>query len=612
MLPSSASRRSRRTRGEPPEVDGAPSSQRVTPPRSSQEEEAEGQQVPVPLDVTGGPEVFATAQHSLGEALSIFHDARSDSSTDTIDQSWDTVDDLLAPVEEAAGRATLQAAPNLLTGQSDTMPLNDRENGADGHPPEEAEVAQRRLAAHEAKLTVWKERFLREAGQLAAEVTRVQADPTSAARREQLKEAYNRAKARKEAMDAERYRWETLIFESEHTPELTDTKMEEVDKTYRDVDQACRGSLLERAKELTRDPDAGLSNNDSKLFKLPAVEVPSFKGSIADFPSFERAFRAVIGASKLPDQYKLVHLKSALKGEATGLSNIVGTEAADYARLWDLLNARYGDVASLRAQVMADFMGLQGKDSAGPRGLRKLHDLVVTKYNRLKEVDPTAANRKEWVMLIIQPLYPRDLRRRICEKLGVEEPSIDEFLVTAEILISREMRMEHADQVNPLNGNHKTPAGGKNNDSRSKKKPGGNLGTTTGLAVGAGEACGCSSAPQAALAATSSKKQQPRGRGSSKATGAGGQKKPQTEAKKVQPCSCCGSLEGTLKCHKFLSMPNEKKREVLKKAKRCYKCLRSWDTGSDANRKPHKCSGIAICTKCKGGHWTQLHSLHAR
>jgi len=615
MLPSSESRRSRRTRGEEPEYEGAPPSQRVTPPRTSQEEEGQG--VPIGADLLVSPEHFATARHTLGDVLPVFYDAQNVSDGDsTATVEGDRADDILAPVSDEDRQAGVDTAVHVLTGGAQAMALDgDRENGFQAA----IDLAARKLAALEAKLAVWKDQFIDRDLQAVRDVSmRVQLNPADSSLRERLREAYDRAKARREAILAERFRWETLIFEAECPADESDAKMTMVTKTYQDVDDACRGELLEKAKKLIKDPDDGLSGADSKLFKLPAVEVPSFKGSLAEFPSFERAFQAVIGKSKLPDQYKLVHLKNALKGETTGLNAIVGTEAADYGRLWNLLHARYGNASSLRAQVMADFMGLKNKASEGPKGLRKLHDGVVAKYNRLKEVDPAAANRKEWVMMIIQPLYPREIRRRICEKLQEEEPDIDVFLENAELLISREMRMEHADQVNPLNGKDppKTRTGN-NNGKPNNKKPGGfpPQGTTTGFAVGdassrADSACqgdANQSCKQAACAAPTSRKNQSRktDRPSRPAGGRAKQSAQQDRKGKVKPCHCCKAECGTLQCKKFLALSTDKKREVLKKAKVCFNCLRSMESHSGV-----ACYTFAKCKKCERKHWTQLHELH--
>jgi hypothetical protein len=600
-------------------VEGAPPSQRVTPPRTSQEEAA-----PTVPGTSTGQDEYTTAPHTLGDALTVFYDTHPSSETDSSGRLEETfTDDILAPVDDEARRTGVDQAIHVLTGRAATMSHDGRENGSNHGDAAEANVhvALRKLAAQEAKIDTWKDQLItRELRAVKDEIMRVQLRPEDSSLRERLKEVYERAKARREAILAERYRWESLIFEAECSADDSNAKLAEVDKCYTDIDHACRGELFETAKKLMRNPNDGLAGADSKLFKLPAVEVPSFKGNLAEFPSFERAFQAVIGTSKLPDQYKLVHLKNALKGETTGLSTIVGTAAADYQRLWDLLHARYGNEASLRAQVMADFMALKGKTSEGPLGLRRLHDGVVTKFNRLKEVDPAAATRKEWVMLVIQPLYPREIRRRICERLGQEEPDIDDFLATAEQLISREMRMEHADQVNPLNG--KTPkkntTGHNNGKLQNNNKSGGFRfhGTTAGLAAGEATSKACQGGAhncckQAACAATtSSRKRQQTGRKagqpSKQADGQARRGAGQPQRKQANPCHCCGADCGTLRCAKFMALSKEKKKEVLRKAKRCFKCLRSMD-GHKAT-----CNTFAICKKCSGKHWTQLHELHSK
>ena len=494
MSSPTSPRRSRRIQQEDPEYEAAPASQRVTPPRTSAEG---GPSVPfLGSPDQGSTETYATAPHTLGDALSDFVFVRGDDE-DSISSGEQTLSDhVLEPTTDEERRLGLANAAGILARAQNnaTMP---NENG-DPTPEEVAVAKARRLQeAVAGKTEVWRDQLMQDLGELRSYVATVEADQGDEVTRERLKESYLKAHSRREALLAERYKWESLLFESEYTADELRAKTQEIAKLYDDIDKYCRGNLLEKAKELSKN---GINAADSKLFKLPTVAVPGFKGEISEFPSFERAFESVIGKSQLPAQYKLVHLKAAIKGEPTKLASVVGSDAADYQKLWNLLRLRYGDASSLRAQVMADFMNLPKQIPTGAEAMRKAHDNVVAKLNRLKEVDPRAASREEWIMLVMEPLYSRDLRRRIREKLATETPSVADFLETAEEFISREVRMSHADRVNPLNGNgngKKSADGGKEAGKGGKGGPK-KTGTTAGFAVTVAEA----EAKVAACAAT--------------------------------------------------------------------------------------------------------------
>jgi len=239
--------------------------------------------------------------------------------------------------------------------------------------------------------------------------------------------------------------------------------------------------------------------------------------------------------------------------------------------------------------------------------MRKAHDNVVAKLNRLKEVDPRAASREEWIMLVMEPLYSRDLRRRIREKLATETPSVADFLETAEEFISREVRMSHADRVNPLNGNgngKKSADGGKEAGKGGKGGPK-KTGTTAGFAVTVAEA----EAKVAACAAT-----KPQNSSRTKSGGGKGRKKSfsSNPQKFKGECFVCKKPHWLSRCEKYSTASREEKKKILTKASRCWRCVRSRDQGKSDGKglERHQCPETMKCKACGSTrHITLTHDL---
>ena len=79
------------------------------------------------------------------------------------------------------------------------------------------------------------------------------------------------------------------------------------------------------------------------LGRLKKISLPTFAGNKKEYASWRPAFDEFVDKSATSNEYKLLQLKGALKGEALNVTVGLGHSGSAYTCAWDRLERKLGE-----------------------------------------------------------------------------------------------------------------------------------------------------------------------------------------------------------------------------------------------------------------------------
>nr|XP_029710301.1 uncharacterized protein LOC109422104 [Aedes albopictus] len=299
----------------------------------------------------------------------------------------------------------------------------------------------------------------------------------------------------------------------------------------------------------TRDPTAEDYGSNRAPFvnvRLPPINVPTFSGDRKSWRSFKDIFETTIhNRIDLPSSLKMQYLVSFLDGSAKQLVSSFPISEANYLEAWEALTNVYDKKKYTVFALVREFVGQPAVTSGTSESLRKLvttSDEVVRQLNALGEEFNT---RDPWLIHLLLEKLDKESRSHWAQRIIEEEnPSFDDFL---KFLDNRCDALETCTAF-------------------AKK--------STGEAV-----------KKETVKKTMSEKKL-----HSLHSAAGGEK-----------CAKCSKEHPLFQCDDFKKMDTQSKRELVKKARLCFNCLRASHTAKF-------CGSKAVCRNddCKQRHHTLL------
>lgn len=117
---------------------------------------------------------------------------------------------------------------------------------------------------------------------------------------------------------------------------------------------------------------------------LEKIPLPKFSGDKTKYEEWKARFKACVESTNAPRMYKLVRLRSLLRGEAEDLLEGLGWGAPDYESAWRILEREYGGDArflSHQFTIMRDLKQVRSTEDF-VKFARKLNSCVTTLENR--------------------------------------------------------------------------------------------------------------------------------------------------------------------------------------------------------------------------------------
>ena len=140
-------------------------------------------------------------------------------------------------------------------------------------------------------------------------------------------------------------------------------------------------------------------SNNTRNFRLPRIDLPSFNGAYHAWLNFYDSFKALIyDNQQLADVQKLHYLRSCLKNEAAKVISSLETLSANYNVAWDLLNDRYDNRCIIIQNHIKTLMKLLSSNKESASNIRNVLDNVQMHLRALAALDEPV---NQWDSIII-------------------------------------------------------------------------------------------------------------------------------------------------------------------------------------------------------------------
>ncbi|XP_026686181.1 uncharacterized protein LOC103518638 isoform X2 [Diaphorina citri] len=172
-----------------------------------------------------------------------------------------------------------------------------------------------------------------------------------------------------------------------------------------------------------------ISDNLSNSVKLSPLELPTFGGSVSDWPMFHQIFRINIHENQsLSKAHKLQYLLSKLQGRGLSVCAGIPPTEENYDVIWERLVDKYEDQRSLAAYYMEQICNVKPIRNEGANQLGSFADKMGATVAALKALK--VQDLGEFILFyLIQSKLDDNTRRLFEESLASKEiPKIDNLL----------------------------------------------------------------------------------------------------------------------------------------------------------------------------------------
>ncbi len=186
---------------------------------------------------------------------------------------------------------------------------------------------------------------------------------------------------------------------------------------------------LELAAAATAAATVGIPTPATSNIRLPAMELPTFDGSLEDWRPFKDLFQATVGASvHLSGAQKLQYLKSSLKQKAADQISTLPTTDANYVEAWKILCDKYENTREIVQSLIRKILDYRVVKSENAVDLQSLLDNTLKSLRSLKVLGrPTS----EWddliIVVMISKLDSNTRREWAIRQTGTNLPTLKEL-----------------------------------------------------------------------------------------------------------------------------------------------------------------------------------------
>ena len=278
---------------------------------------------------------------------------------------------------------------------------------------------------------------------------------------------------------------------------------------------------------------------------LPKLELPKFGGDVVEWSSFWDSFNAAIGSQQMPSVRKLTYLQSLLKGEAAACIEGLAITDASYPVACDLLEKRFGRkerIIFAHLQALLAIPPPTTTPKAAP--LRRLFDELQAHVRSLQTLGIDGATYGVVLTPILLSRLPSQTRMEWARDAEGHEQDLKWLLEFLRKEIERRERSETFDA-----------------------KP-------SATAADAKQAAPEARKTRASAAALNTR-----------------------SASDADTCGHCNKRHATAKCFALKRLPMDRRRDAIKNAQLCFRCL-------GHSHMARTCE--AVCSICRGGHHALL------
>ena len=123
------------------------------------------------------------------------------------------------------------------------------------------------------------------------------------------------------------------------------------------------------------------NSRSSQKIRVQRLSAPVFSGTVEEYASFKRNYRAIVENSG----YDKIHLTYQLKtGSLPNEAKAIVKNVIEYDEIWERLDEKYGDIGELISIVLKDISQLKVVEDEDDKAMITLADKIEEGYQDLK------------------------------------------------------------------------------------------------------------------------------------------------------------------------------------------------------------------------------------
>ena len=231
--------------------------------------------------------------------------------------------------------------------------------------------------------------------------------------------------------------------EVEETTEIT----RGINITLRKIERALRGNTVEnRAPNMQSTPrrvetervseqDRSFTSNASSVsqVRLPKITLPRFNGDIKRYQAFWQCFKSSVDENEsLSDVHKLNYLISSLEGQAFKALEGLDITAENYANAKKVLKDRFGKTQQIISAHMKELLNLQNCPNGTTGQLRAIYDRINVHIRGLESLGVSSEKYGSLLIPVIMSRMPSEISLQVARKTSEEVWNITEIMEVIE------------------------------------------------------------------------------------------------------------------------------------------------------------------------------------
>lgn len=222
----------------------------------------------------------------------------------------------------------------------------------------------------------------------------------------------------------------------------------EFEYTYLRIKGFIANKLQTHGTNLTITTNPGQTSNLRTRVKLPELKLPTFDGSIKEWPSFRDTFVSLIDSNLLlSDVDKFSYLVACLSKDAKRVIEVIEVTAGNYSVAWELLVRRYENRYLLVKSYVDSLFAIEPMKRECSESLSRLLDQFERNLKMLEKVGEVPA---QWSTILLFMLSSRlDSATLRCWESHRKSSTVPTYTELVEFLRSHSLVLQSIAASNP-------------------------------------------------------------------------------------------------------------------------------------------------------------------
>ena len=183
------------------------------------------------------------------------------------------------------------------------------------------------------------------------------------------------------------------------------------------------------------------SDYKQNMFKLERMKLPSFNGSLRDYPRFINDFKEYIIPRLKEDKSAAYVLRTCLSGKAL---EVVRNVDDNLEKMLERLHEKFGQKSKLTDLLMNEIKQLKILNDNDEKGFIKLVNTIESNFNDLSRIEMDREISNSTIVSLIEEKLPKFIKNQWCIELIKTKPKEEnKFTILLEFLLMHKDAIEY-------------------------------------------------------------------------------------------------------------------------------------------------------------------------